>query len=47
MGGVGGGLGPGSGGGWCDVCVSYESGFSMYMEGPGISIFCLADTGAS
>ena len=31
------GLGPGSGGvGWCYVCVSCESGFSVYMAGPGI-----------
>ena len=30
--------------GWCYVCVSCESGFSVYMAGPGICILCLADT---
>ena len=29
--------------GWCYVCVSCESGFSVYMAGPGICILCLAD----
>ena len=39
--GVGRGLGPGSGAvGWC-LC---ESGFSVYMAGPGICVLCLADT---
>ena len=29
------GFGPGSGGvGWCYICVSCESGFSVYMAGP-------------
>ena len=36
-------LGPGSGGvRWC--CVSCESGFSVYIAGPGICVVCLADT---
>ena len=33
--------------GWkhiCYVCVSCESGFSVYRAGPGICILCLADT---
>ena len=45
---VGRGLGPGFGGvGWCYVCVSCESGFSVYMAVPGICILCLVDTHAS
>ena len=43
--GVGRGLGPGWGAvGWCYVCVRCESGFSVQMAGPGICVFCLADT---
>ena len=41
------GLGPGSGAvGWCYcyVCVRCESGFSVWMAGPGICVLCLADT---
>ena len=30
--------------GWCYVCVSCESGFSVYKAGPGICVLCLADT---
>ena len=46
--GVSSGLGPGSGkAGWCHVCGSCESGFSVYMAGPDICILCLADTCAS
>ena len=30
--------------GWCYVCVRYESGLSVLMEGPGICALCLADT---
>ena len=30
--------------GWCYVCVRCESGFSVYMAGPGICVLCLADT---
>ena len=42
------GLGPGTGGmGWCYVCVSCESGLSVYMAGPCIYVWCLADTCAS
>ena len=42
--GVGRGLGQGSGAvGWCYVCVRCESGFSVYMAGPGICVLCLAD----
>ena len=45
---MGRGHGPGSGGvGWCYVCVSCESGLSVYMAGPGICVLCLADTCAS
>ena len=33
--------------GSCNVCVRCESGFSVYMAGPGICILCLADTCAS
>ena len=33
--------------GWCYVCVSSESGFSVKMAGPGICVLCLADTCAS
>ena len=45
---VGWGIGPGSGGvGWCYVCVSCESGFSVQMAGPGTYVLCLADTCAS
>ena len=45
---MGRGLGPGSGGvGWCFVWVRCESGFSVYMAGPGICVLCLADTCAS
>ena len=41
-------LGPGSGGaGLCYVCVSCESGLSVYVAGPGIRILFLADTWAS
>ena len=41
-GGVGRVLGPGSGGvGWCYAYVRYESGFSVYLAGPGICILCL------
>ena len=29
--------------GWCYVCVCCESGFSVYMAGPGICILCYAD----
>ena len=47
-GGVGSGLGSGSGWvGWYYVCMSCESGFSVYMASPGICILCLADTWAS
>ena len=43
-GGVGGGLGPGYGGvGLCDVCVSCESGISVYMAGPGICVLCASE----
>ena len=36
-----GGLGQGLGGwGGCYVCVSCESGLSVYMAGPGICIVC-------
>ena len=42
---MGRGLGQGSGAvGWCYVCVRCESGFSVYMAGPGICVLCLADT---
>ena len=42
------GLGPGSGGvGWCFVCVSCGSGFSVWMANPGICILYFADTCAS
>ena len=42
------GLGPGSGGvGWCYVCVSCESGLSVYIAGPCICELCLAYTCAS
>ena len=45
---MGRGLGPGPGWvGWCYVCVSGESGFSVYMAGPVICVLCLADTCAS
>ena len=30
--------------GWCYVCVRCESGFSVYVSGPGICLLCLADT---
>ena len=30
--------------GWCYVCVSSESGFSLYMAGPGICILFLTDS---
>ena len=30
--------------GWCYVYVRCESGLSVYMEGPGICVLCLADT---
>ena len=34
-------LGPGSGRlGWCYVCVNCESGFFVYMAGPGVFILC-------
>ena len=37
--GVGRGRGPGSGGvGLCYICVSCESGFTVYMAGPGICV---------
>ena len=40
-GGVGGWLGQGIGRvGWCYVCVCCESGFSVFMAGPGICILC-------
>ena len=42
-GGVGGGLRQGMEG-WCYVCVRCESGFSVWMAGPGICVLCLADT---
>ena len=43
--GVGRGLGQWSGAvGWCYVCVRCESGFSVWMAGPGICVLCLADT---
>ena len=29
---------------WSYVCVWCESGFSVYMAGPGICVLCLADT---
>ena len=39
------GLGPWSGGvWWCYVCVRCESGFYVWMVGPGIFVLCLADT---
>ena len=42
---MGSGLGQGSGAvGWCYVCVRCESGFSVWMAGPGICVLCLADT---
>ena len=42
---MGRGLGPGSGAvGWCYVCVRCESGFSVWMAGPGICVLCLVDT---
>ena len=45
---MGRGFGPTSEGvGWCYVCVNGESGFSVYMEGPGICVLCLADACAS
>ena len=45
---VGRGLGQGYGRvEWCYVCVSCESGFFVYMKGPGICILCKADTCAS
>ena len=45
---MGRGLGPESGGvGWCYVCVSWESGFSVLLAGPGICVLCLSDTCAS
>ena len=34
-------------GGWCNVCVCCESGFSVLMVGPGICILCQADSCAS
>ena len=34
-------------GGWCYVCVSYESGFTVLMAGTCICILCLAATCAS
>ena len=39
---VGGRLGPGYGQrvGCCYVCVCCESGFSVFMAGPGICILC-------
>ena len=33
--------------GWCYVCVSCESGISVYMAGSGICVLYLADTCAS
>ena len=30
--------------GFCYICVRCESGFSVYMAGPGICVLCLADT---
>ena len=30
--------------GWCRWGVGCESGFSVYMAGPGICVLCLADT---
>ena len=42
---MGSGFGKGFGGvGWCYVCVSWESGFSVYRAGPCIRVLCLADT---
>ena len=47
-GGVGVCLGPGSGKvRLCYVCVCCESGFFVYMAGPGICILCYGDTCAS
>ena len=42
---MGRGLGQSSGAvEWYYVCVRCESGFSVWMAGPGICVLCLADT---